>query len=107
MKTFWVFAQNAFCVIGVIFVGYFFLVGLFGGPSTKESFNPNKMSQVTTPPQKPLWEKPQAVYQQAGPVQFHGQGQQVPLRLPSWDEGFVPYAVWHAQQNPCVPNRPH
>lgn len=108
MKTLWTILQNAFCVVGVVFVLYYFCVGLFGASPARESFDRHKVSQVTVPPQKPAWEKPQLEYRQMGPVEFHGNPQQqAPFRLPSWDEGFVPYAVWLSGQNPCRPNRPH
>lgn len=111
MNAFWSIMKNAFCVIGVLFVGYYFCVGLCGGGSGSGLPDPHKVSQVSVPPQKPAWEKSQPQYWQTGPVECCGppsqRQQATPFRLPSWDEGFVPYAVWRSRQNPCVPNRPH
>ena len=69
-------------------------------PCGQERFDPNKMSQVAVPPQQPLWERrQQGMLIQAVPMRH------TIIRLPSWDEDFIPYAVWRAGQ-PCQPNRP-
>ncbi len=80
-----------------------------------EPFNSSKMSQVTVPPQTPIWQRqqqappPTVIYQvvPAAPQQpVIQQGAPVPFRIPSWDENWETYAAWYArthQQSQCPP----
>lgn len=100
--------------IVIVFVGIYFLKGFFwcGGCAT-EPFNPQKMSQVPVVPQTPIWVVPQ----KTAPIVIYESGEapsaqpaarprlNFPVRIPSWDEGWEPYAAWRARQ-PCEPDRP-
>lgn len=94
-----------------IVFGFLILNGLFGGrgrESQPEPFSPRKMSQVPRQWPAPAW----AMAQEKGvrpdlqdAVPMDRPVRQVQIRLPSWDEGWKPYAVWRAEQS-CTPDRP-
>ena len=87
----------------VLYIGFWFCVGFFGirRGGNNEEFQPNKMSQVAVPPQRPAWQSPEAKPIAVNPLARIAQGLQRELEnLPKPPRNEFQYHPWHVEIPP-------